>query len=608
MVVEHMEEVFGATPYQWQKEVTTHLALMNLPDSGVRSGPVLLVRPTGGGKSSVRDVHGIINGGVSLTITPLLSLGSDQEEKLWSRPNASAGNIVPIHLDEIRSPLEQQNIIEGIKDLPDRHTTVFLFSSPQALVNNNSCWLPLIHWLIDKGRLSMVCVDEVHLFVHFGLTFRKEFQQLTPMLFSKLRIGRSKLRTKVPLLFMTATCTQFIVGRIEALLDIRFLLRHNVFWPNADGMQHRQVFLEVQYSSQPLAVFKSKVGPLLESSTVDKFILYSNNRTTVDRQVPKLADWIDTTGKFKADLLKIVGSLLREQKFYHTRVFTTSNYPNKEVLEECREEDRPFNPQILVATSGAANAGLDDSEVHGVARLEFPPSCLDVKQEKGRAGRRPNAGPEDDWYLLCLSLETYVVLIKRLHDTTPAVKKTEYFKSQERDMQDTLELFVIPLHCIQASLEMTLANPYLFLPARPVSCDEACTFCTGGYKKLFPKLDKSGVTSIVLDIFVGQNAMQVPAVLDKALVDALKAYPGSNRLLFGTNSEKKPEPVMVKKMILMLLAARILTYSVITKESTDKQQKSTVTVVASLAFLPGEPTKLAICEDSYWRRLPQRPD
>jgi ATP-dependent DNA helicase RecQ len=186
MVVEHMEEVFGATPYQWQKEVTTHLALMNLPDSGVRSGPVLLVRPTGGGKSSVRDVHGIINGGVSLTITPLLSLGSDQEEKLWSRPNASAGNIVPIHLDEIRSPLEQQNIIEGIKDLPDRHTTVFLFSSPQALVNNNSCWLPLIHWLIDKGRLSMVCVDEVHLFVHFGLTFRKEFQQLTPMLFSKL--------------------------------------------------------------------------------------------------------------------------------------------------------------------------------------------------------------------------------------------------------------------------------------------------------------------------------------------------------------------------------------------------------------------------------------
>jgi superfamily II DNA helicase RecQ len=95
--------------------------------------------------------------------------------------------IGPIHLDEIRSPLEQQHIIDGIKDLPiDSHTTLFLFSSPQTLVKNNSCWLSLIHWLIDNGRLSMVCVDEVHLFVHFGLTFRKEFQQITLKLFSKL--------------------------------------------------------------------------------------------------------------------------------------------------------------------------------------------------------------------------------------------------------------------------------------------------------------------------------------------------------------------------------------------------------------------------------------
>ena len=406
---------------------------------------------------------------------------------------------------------------------------------------------------------------------------------------------------------MTATCTQFIVERIESLLDMRFLLHHNVFWPNADGMQHRQVFLEVQYSTQPLAVFKNKIGPLLERTTVDKFIVYSNNKATVDRQYPKLADWIDTNGKFKADLLKIVGSLLREQKFYHTRVFTQSNGPNVEILEQCREEDRPFNPQILTATSGAANAGIDDSKVHGVARLEFPPSCLDVKQEKGRAGRRPTASPEEDWYLLCLSLETYVVLLKRLYDTTAAGRKTKYFKAQVTDMQDTLELFVLPLHCIQSYLEMKLANPYLFVPPRPVACDVACTFCTGGYKKLFPKLEKDGVTTIILDLFVGRNAMQVPPVLDKALVEALKNYPGSTPLLFGTNTEKKPEPVLLKKMILMLLAAKILTYTVETKESsTEDKKKSTLTIVAALGFVTNEPTKLAICDDTYWTNIPLR--
>jgi hypothetical protein len=153
----------------------------------------------------------------------------------------------------------------------------------------------------------MVCVNKVHLFAHVGLTFRKEFQQLTPKLFSKLDLGRSKLQSKlqtnIPLLFMMATCTQFVVGRIAALLEIRFLIGRNIFWPNTDGMQHQQLFIEVQYSNQPLTIFKTKVGPLLKASTVEKFIVYSNNKATVDRQYPKLADWIDTCEQFKADLL-----------------------------------------------------------------------------------------------------------------------------------------------------------------------------------------------------------------------------------------------------------------------------------------------------------------
>jgi hypothetical protein len=66
------------------------------------------------------------------------------------------------------------------------------------------------------------------------------------------------------------------------------------------------------------------------------------------------------------------------------------------------------NPQMLTATSGAANAGLDSPDVYGVGRAEFPPTLVDVLQEKGHAGRRPTASPATDWYLVCLSLETYV--------------------------------------------------------------------------------------------------------------------------------------------------------------------------------------------------------
>ena len=74
-----MEKVFGNTPYPWQVEVISHLIIMSIDNSGLPAAPVLLVQPTGGGKSSIRDAHAVVNGGVSLTITPLLSLGADQE-------------------------------------------------------------------------------------------------------------------------------------------------------------------------------------------------------------------------------------------------------------------------------------------------------------------------------------------------------------------------------------------------------------------------------------------------------------------------------------------------------------------------------------------------
>jgi superfamily II DNA helicase RecQ len=179
MAVWSMEEVFGTTPYPWQLDVITHLLSMVIPGSGVPSAPVLLVRPAGGGKSSVRDVYSaVMKGGISLTITPLLALGADQDEKITLKAKQTSGTIALVHLDKlVRTKSDQQGLVNLIKALPDdSHTTVLLFSSPQAILNKSFLWLKLIDWLIAHGRLSMVCVDEVHLFVHFGMTFRDEFK------------------------------------------------------------------------------------------------------------------------------------------------------------------------------------------------------------------------------------------------------------------------------------------------------------------------------------------------------------------------------------------------------------------------------------------------
>ena len=98
---------------------------------------------------------------------------------------------------------------------------------------------------------------------------------------------------------------------------------------------------------------------------------------------------------------------------------------NKTFLTECTEQERPFNPQILLARSGAANAGIDNPNVCIIFRFEFPWSVADTIQEEGRASRRVGSSPSTDKYTICISLESVLLLIRRIlisEDTTHEFK------------------------------------------------------------------------------------------------------------------------------------------------------------------------------------------
>ena len=68
--------------YDAQADVLERLALMRFTKSPIKPSSVLLIHPTGGGKLLVRDIRSILHRGVSLTIVPRLSLGSDQKCKI----------------------------------------------------------------------------------------------------------------------------------------------------------------------------------------------------------------------------------------------------------------------------------------------------------------------------------------------------------------------------------------------------------------------------------------------------------------------------------------------------------------------------------------------
>jgi superfamily II DNA helicase RecQ len=173
---------FAKTPCDWQTKQIR---------GGVRSalhGVVvhLLVQATGGGKSLVRDTAAFTLGGVCLTVSPLLVLGSDQASKLKTMMQAGTG-VKAVHLDETAAgSCQEMKLLEDIDDLPSSGgKTLLLFASPQRI--DSESWTKQLPRVIQAKVLKMVCVDEAHLHVMHGLCFRPTFFKLKEILFDKMK-------------------------------------------------------------------------------------------------------------------------------------------------------------------------------------------------------------------------------------------------------------------------------------------------------------------------------------------------------------------------------------------------------------------------------------
>ena len=80
---------------------------------------------------------------------------------------------------------------------------------------------------------------------------------------------------------------------------------------------------------------------------------------------------------------------------------------------------------------------------------------------------------------------------------------------------------------------------------------------------------------LLLDLFVGECQINSRAYIKTVLIDAIVKYKGSNKMIFGTNSDKAPQPIQVKKLVLVLLSSRILGYGIekLPKEKESDEQK-----------------------------------
>ena len=136
----------------------------------------------------------------------------------------------------------------------------------------------------------------------------------------------------------------------------------------------------------------------------------------------------------------------KEQTFFSKNLFCCDKSHNESFLTECTEKEHPFNPQIILATSGTANAGIDNPNVCGVFRFDFPPSVEYAIQEEGRAARRIGACALTDKYTVYISLESVLSLIRRI---LISEETTNEFKAVlKKNFHIALTVFVLPSCCI----------------------------------------------------------------------------------------------------------------------------------------------------------------
>jgi hypothetical protein len=317
----------------------------------------------------------------------------------------------------------------------------------------------------------------------------------------------------------------------------------------------------------------------------------------------------------KSDVVPLTGNFLKEQKMWHILQFCKDNRPNVDILETCDESERPFNPQILPATSGAGNAGIDNHGIVGVGRGEVPPDPQDASQEKGRAGRQ--RGAKDSWYLLAVSLESYLSL-RRLYERSLKLDglKPRIFDYLIKQLKKACSIFLLPQSCIHAQLAVDGANPFDPHPRLPFTstCVTQCSFCLSLYKKILPRIVRSGIVQVLMDIFLHKRNKNPILYLDEtkdtkeeSLVNAIREYKDddgvdSKKLILNSKSKGAMRGIDTKKILFMLITADIIGTQA--KWTLDEKKEPVLRLHAVL--VSDRKRNLNLYNDFCWNYLPTK--
>jgi ATP-dependent DNA helicase RecQ len=306
-------------------------------EAAIAGRDLLLVMPTGAGKSLCYQLPAVARGGTALVISPLIALMEDQASKL---------DELGLSVARIHSGLDRSVARQACADYLNEKLQ-FLFIAPERLR------VPGFVEMLAKRHLALIAIDEAHCISQWGHDFRPDYR----MLGEHLPLLRGE-EGSTPVLALTATATPEVQADIVSQLGMRKPAKF------IHGFRRDNLAIEVV--ELPVPQRAATIAKLLADEARRPAIVYAVSR----KQAEMLAEELrGGTGKAR----KLAAAA------YHAGL-------DAETRERVQRAFQQSKLDVVVATI-AFGMGIDKADIRTVIHAGLPATLEGYYQEIGRAGR-----------------------------------------------------------------------------------------------------------------------------------------------------------------------------------------------------------------------------
>lgn len=347
----------------------------------------LAIMPTGAGKSLCYQVPALLLPGITLVVSPLISLMQDQVKSL---------NEAGIHAAYINSSLTEGQINKALS-FAARGVYKIIYVAPERLETASFLSFAL------HTPISMVTVDEAHCISQWGQDFRPSYLKIIDFV--------EQLPGNPIISAFTATATEVVKNDIARILKLK---NPNVV---VTGFDRENLYYQVEHlTGKQKDIF---IQNYIETHPNESGIIYCATRKNVDTLYEKL--------------LKQGVSVTR----YHAGM-------SNDIRKKSQDDFIYDRAQVVIATN-AFGMGIDKSNVRFVIHYNMPQSMENYYQEAGRAGR------DGEPAKCILLFSTQDVMISKLLLGSKDFEGMDFQEIEQVKHQDSRRLQLMEGYCMTTS-------------------------------------------------------------------------------------------------------------------------------------------------------------